>query len=57
MGSLIKFLEGKKSYAIAALMAVLVFLKGINKIDEATYNSLVVLLAGGGLATLRSAIK
>lgn len=57
MGNLIKFLEGKKTYFIAACMAVLVFLKQIGKIDDVTYNSLQALLFGGGLAALRSAIK
>lgn len=57
MGNLVSFLSGKKTFLIAACMAVLVFLKGINKIDEATYNSLNTLLIGGGLAALRSAIK
>jgi len=57
MGSLIKFLEGRKSYIVAALMAVLVFLKQIGKLDEATYQMLQGLLIGGGIASLRSAIK
>ena len=57
MGNLIKWLEGKKTYLVGACMAVLVFLKQIGKIDDATYNSLLALLMGGGLAALRSAIK
>lgn len=57
MGSLIAFLNGKKTYIVAACMAVLVFLKNINKIDEATYNMAQAVLLGGGLAALRSAIK
>ena len=57
MGNLIKWLEGKKTYFIGACIAVLVFLKQIGKIDEATYQSLNALLSGGGLAALRSAIK
>jgi len=47
MGSLIAFLNGKKSYFVAACMAALVFLKQINKIDEATYTMLQSLLIGG----------
>lgn len=57
MGSLISFLNGKKTYIVAAGLAVLVFLKNIGKIDEATYNMANTVLLGGGLAALRSAIK
>jgi len=57
MGNLIKLLEGKKTYLIAACLAGLVFLKNIGKIDEATFQVAQTVLLGGGLATLRSAIK
>jgi hypothetical protein len=57
MTNLIKLLEGRKSYIVAALMAVLVFLKQIGHLDEATYQMLQGLLIGGGIASLRSAIK
>ena len=57
MLNLIKLLEGKKTYFIGAALAVLVFLKAVGKIDEGTYNQLQTLFIGGGLATLRSALK
>lgn len=56
MDKILKFLDGRKTYTVAACLAVLVFLKSINKIDQATYDQLQVLLLGGGLAALRSAV-
>lgn len=50
-------LQGYKTYIVAALSAVLTTLKYIGKIDEATYNTLMALLASGGLATVAAKIN
>jgi len=57
MDKILSFLAGKKTYIIAAIMAVLVFAKYAGFIDQSTYDQLVALLTGAGLATLRAAIK
>ena len=47
----LKFLEGKRTYLAATIIAVLTFLKLANIIDEQQYASLVGLLTSIGLVT------
>lgn len=56
MGVYMKFLEGYKSYMIAAALAVTTFLYSIGKIDFHTFSAISGFLGSGGLATIRSAI-
>lgn len=56
MGTLIKFLNGKKTYVSAALLAAVVFCYHAGIIDQNTYNQLWALLTAGGLAALRVAV-
>jgi hypothetical protein len=48
---------GHKTYIIAALIAVLAAVKYLGYVDEATFQALVTLLAGGGLTTMRLAVS
>lgn len=48
-------LEGKKTYIIAAVLAVAGFLHQIGKLPPDVYNWLLSLLGPVGLATLRAA--
>ena len=50
-----EWLKGKKTYIIAGLIAVLSAAKYLGYVNEETFNLFTALLAGGGLATLRSA--
>ena len=51
--SLIKWLRGKKTFFVAALMVVLSGLLAQGYISEETYKLVVGILTGLGLATLR----
>lgn len=53
---MINMLKGKKTYLVAVLMFALAGLKGIGLIDEPTYQTIMGLLAGLGLTTLRAAV-
>lgn len=57
MNDLLKALDGKKTYLIAALLAIAVFAKQIGWIDENTFQALYGALTAGGLATLRAGLK
>lgn len=52
-----KFLDGKKTYLVAGMMALLVFAKTVGWITEDVYTQLIALLTATGIATLRNAIK
>ena len=54
---MLEFLQGKKTYILAGLGALLVFGKLIGWIDEQTFEALFALLGFGSFATLRSAVK
>lgn len=57
MSTLLEFFEGKKTYLVAFSVAVVLFLKLSNLIDEATANTVLVLLGAGGLAALRAGVS
>lgn len=48
-------LKGYRTYIIGFLLVVLAGLKATNKIDQAAYDAIFPLLAGGGFAALRAA--
>jgi len=52
-----KMLKGYKTYIIAALISVLAGLHAMGYIDEATYQTLLALLAAGGAATVSQKIN
>lgn len=52
-----EWLKGKKTYLVAAAVAVLSVLHTSGTIDTELYNTLVGILSGLGLATLRAAVK
>lgn len=49
------FLEGKRTYIIAALLGLLSAAKFLGWVDEVTFQTFSVLLTGGGLAAIRAA--
>ncbi len=51
------FLEGKKTYGVAFLVAVLAGAKHLGYVDAETFQVLMTLLAGGGLAALRAGVN
>ena len=50
-------LNGYKTYLAGFLLVVLAGLKALEYIDQTTYDSVLALLTGLGLASLRSAVK
>ena len=50
-------LDGKKTYIMAALVALATFAKAMSWIDENTYQALLALFGAGGLAALRAGVK
>ena len=56
MDDLFKALSGKKTYLIAAFIALSVFAHVIGWIDKETLDNAYVLLTGAGLAALRAGI-
>lgn len=54
LDGLVGWLSGWKTYIIAAAVPVVVALNQFGYISDATMNLLLVLLGGGGLATLRA---
>lgn len=52
-----KTLSGYKTYFIAIAIGAVTAIHSLGVIDENTANLLIMLLTGGGLATLRSGIK
>ena len=57
MEKLARFLRGKKTYVIAAAVALLTFAHHVGWLDTQTYQFLVGLLGAGAVATLRAGIK
>lgn len=57
MEKLMAFLKGKKSYLVAAAVAVATFAHHAGLIDTQTYQLIVGLLGAGAVATLRAGIK
>lgn len=57
MEALLKALEGKKSYIVSVLVALVAIAKSQEWIDAGTYQILMGLLVGGGIASLRNGIK
>lgn len=49
-------MAGKKTYLIAALIAVATFAKAMGWIDQTTYELILGLLGAGGLAALRAGV-
>lgn len=49
-------LQGYKTYICAALIGLSAAVHFLGYIDDATYQTLVGILAGGGLAALRSGV-
>ena len=52
-----KFLKGKKTYMMAALLVVVTGLRYQGVIDQNTFETLSVLLGAGSVAALRSGMK
>jgi len=50
-------LKGKKTYIVAILMAALSAVRALGLIDEGTYQAILALLSGLGLATLRAGVE
>ena len=51
-------LAGKKTYLVAAVMAIVAFLKGIGlEVPQALQDALLWLIGAAGLASLRDAIN
>ncbi len=50
-------LKGKKTYIIAAVMAIATALQYLGMIDTAVYQSIMTMLGVGGIATLRHGMK
>lgn len=50
-------LKGRKTYLIAAAVAVVVFARMAGLIDEGVYQVVLGLLGAGGLATLRAGMS
>lgn len=53
---MLAWLMGKKTYLVALGMAFLSFAKSLEWIDDTTYQTLLGLLGGTGLATLRAGV-
>lgn len=51
------FLNGKKTYLVAAGLALAVFAFNVGWIDKATHDTIVGILTAAGLASLRAGIK
>lgn len=51
------FFQGYKTYVVAALTAVVVFLHSIGYIDDETYKTLIGLLGAGALGTVAAKIN
>ena len=56
MGSMEKFLTGKKTYLVAAGMVLLAGLKQQGYISDEVFQILEAVLLGGGLAALRAGL-
>ena len=52
-----EMLQGYKTYIIAILCGVVTVAKMLGYIDDATYNTLMALLASGGIATVAAKIN
>ena len=50
-------LDGYKTYIVAFLIAIAGFSMGRGWIDQSTFEAIVAILAGGGLAALRAGVK
>ncbi len=50
-------LKGYRTYIIAALIGILSAAHFLGYVDQGTFETFTVLLTGGGLATLRSAVE
>ena len=57
MDKLLSLLTGKKTYVIAALMALTVFALNVGWIDKGTHDNIVGILTAAGLATLRAGVS
>jgi len=49
--------DGKKSYIVAALIAITTFVYAMGWINEGAYVAILGVLGASGIAALRSAIK
>lgn len=56
MKQVLEFLEGKKTYGIAVLIALVAVAEIVGWIDSTVADSMYFLLGAGGIATLRNAI-
>lgn len=57
MEKLLNLLEGKRTYIVAGVVAVVVFLHQAGFIDQQAYETLLGLFGAAGLATLRLSLK
>ena len=53
---MLPWLAGKKTYLVALAMVLLSFAHSMDWIDDTTYQTLLGLLGGAGLATLRAGV-
>ena len=51
-----QWLSGRKTYLVAALMGVLAMARTLGWLDEQSYQTVLGLLAGLGLGTLRAGV-
>jgi hypothetical protein len=54
IGKLFGWLKGKKTYTTGTLMVILTGLKAQGYIDDATYETIMGILLGAGVITLRA---
>ena len=49
-------MNGKKTYAVAGALALVVFARALGWLDDGIYQNLLGLLGAGGLAALRAGV-
>ena len=52
-----EWLKGKKTYLIAALVGIVAVIQQLGYIDESMAGTILAVLGGGGLATLRAGVS
>lgn len=57
MTKLLQEIQGKKTYIVAACIALIVYCKIAGAIDGSTYETLMGLFGGAGLVTMRLGIQ
>ena len=52
-----KFLQGKKTYIVAVLMAIVTVLYNLGQIDKSMYDMLMALLSAGAVSTVAAKVN